>query len=58
MQVRLADGSRIVVKLNHDHTVEDVKQEIMSRQLEVRDMVWGAAYCNCYLLCRRRGCSS
>merc|ERR1712106_937285 len=32
VQVRLGDGSRIVVKLNHDHTVRDVKQEIMARQ--------------------------
>ena len=31
MQVRLADGSRVVVKLNTDHTVSHIKQEIMAR---------------------------
>ena len=39
LQVRLADGSRIVVKLNQDHTVGNVKQENMSRQSQVRLMV-------------------
>eukprot|EP00092_Neocalanus_flemingeri_P004661 GFUD01005025.1.p1 GENE.GFUD01005025.1~~GFUD01005025.1.p1 ORF type:complete len:197 (+),score=98.13 GFUD01005025.1:81-671(+) len=34
VQVRLGDGSRIVVKLNHHHTVRDVKQEIQARQPE------------------------
>merc|ERR1711892_1256688 len=34
VQVRLGDGSRIVIKLNHHHTVGDVKQEIMATQPE------------------------
>ena len=32
VQVRLGDGSRIVIKLNQHHTVGDVKQEIMAMQ--------------------------
>merc|ERR1712123_79905 len=34
VQVRLGDGSRIVIKLNHHHTVGDVKQEIMATKPE------------------------
>ena len=34
VQVRLGDGSRIVVKLNHEHTVGDMKQEIMAMKPE------------------------
>jgi hypothetical protein len=31
-QVRLSTGSRLVVRLNHHHTVRDLKQEIRARQ--------------------------
>ena len=34
VQVRLGDGSRIVVKLNHEHKVGDMKQEIMAMKPE------------------------
>merc|ERR1711874_177515 len=34
VQVRLGDGSRIVIKLNHHHTVGDMKQEIMAMKPE------------------------
>ena len=30
-QVRLAEGGRMVIKLNTDHTVAHIKQEIMAR---------------------------
>merc|ERR1712018_83992 len=32
IQVRTCDGSRMVVKLNHDHTIKDLKQQILSQQ--------------------------
>ena len=31
IQVRLVDGSRLVVKMNSEHTVAHIKQEIMAR---------------------------
>ena len=31
IQVRLGDGSRVVVKLNSHHTVAHIKQEVMAR---------------------------
>ena len=31
-QVRACDGSRMVIKLNHDHTIKDLKQQILSQQ--------------------------
>ena len=31
IQVRLVDGTRMVVKLNTDHKVSHIKQEIMAR---------------------------
>jgi len=34
IQVRLVDGSRLVIKLNTDHTVAHIKQEIMARKPE------------------------
>jgi len=38
IQVRLADGSRVVVKLNTYHTVAHIRQEVRSRQpQETRD---------------------
>merc|ERR1712186_165247 len=38
IQVRLADGSRVVVKLNTFHTVAHIRQEVRSRQpQELRD---------------------
>ncbi|KAL3312380.1 NSFL1 cofactor p47 [Cichlidogyrus casuarinus] len=32
IQVRLSDGSRILVELNHDHTVGDIRRSIMSQR--------------------------
>merc|ERR1712083_793995 len=34
IQVTLEDGSRLVIKLNTDHTVAHIKQEIMARKPE------------------------
>lgn len=34
IQVRLAEGGRMVIKLNTDHTVAHIKQEIMARDQE------------------------
>ena len=31
-QVRTSTGARIVVKLNHNHTIKDLKQQILSQQ--------------------------
>jgi len=32
IQVRSSDGSRLVVQMNQDHTIRDLKQQILSRQ--------------------------
>merc|ERR1719410_1667659 len=32
IQIRLGDGGRLVVSLNHTHTLRDLKQEIKAKQ--------------------------
>ena len=44
-QVRLADGSRLIVKLNHTHTVSDLRTYISTARWEMHNKVSDSGPC-------------
>ncbi|VDK38115.1 unnamed protein product [Taenia asiatica] len=41
LQIRLPDGSRLVIKLNHHHTVQDLRAAIISQRPELASQTFG-----------------